>query len=80
MRVYVQFSPKPVETPIAGIVRNKVRVSLALEEAFAFVSHWAKDAGYRWMLFDSVSPKLISFFERFGFKPAKDFYEVLLHE
>lgn len=84
MRVFVQFPPKPSEqgsTPHVHpwpVLRNKVRVSVALKEAFGFISNWAKSKGYREMTFDSTSDLLIAFFKRLGFEPAKDFYKVEL--
>ena len=57
---------------------DKERTKAALTEAFQFFSAASKNMGYHAMLFDSVSPSLIRFFQRFGFKRLTDFFKVNL--
>ena len=55
---------------------SKERVRDALKEAFGFFAASSKKLGYHGMLFESVSPTLILFFKRFGFKRLLDFFKV----
>jgi len=57
---------------------SKDRVRDALKDAFVFFSASSKNLGYHAMLFESVSPSLIAFFKRFGFKRLFDFFKVEL--
>lgn len=68
--IEAQFPPK-------GEIED-IRIAKGLKEAFGFFSGSFKDIGFHAMLFDSVSEKLIKFFEQFGFKRLSDFFKVNL--
>lgn len=59
-------------------LRQRVRISKALKEAFGYFAASSKQLGYRAMLFNSVSASLITFFEKLGFKRLTDYFKVNL--
>jgi hypothetical protein len=67
--VDAQFSPDTSE-------EEKERIRKGLKEAFQFFYQALKKQGYHAMLFDSVSPTLVRFFGRFGFKRLTNFFKV----
>lgn len=69
--VDAQFSP-------ISSSEERERIRAGLNEAFAYFSKTLKEKGYHAMLFDSVSPTLIRFFHKLGFRPLLDFFRVSL--
>ena len=59
-------------------LRQRVRISKALKEAFGYFGASSKQLGYHAMLFNSVSESLIAFFEKLGFKRLTDYFKVNL--
>ena len=59
-------------------LRQRVRISKALKEAFGYFAASSKHLGYHAMLFNSVSESLIAFFEKLGFKKLTDYFKVNL--
>lgn len=72
--VETQFPPAAPSGTSAPL-RQHVRVSKALKEAFAYFVVASKHLGYHAMLFDSVSELLIAFFEGLGFKKLKNYFK-----
>ncbi len=65
VRVTAQFAPVDVV--------SKRRVVIGLKKAFLPVSiKFAKDKGYKGLIFESVNPSLIAFMDRLDFEPAEN--------
>jgi len=65
-RVHVQF----------GGDRDRIRETLG--NAFREISQTCKEEGYTEMIYQSESPLLIKFLQKYGFQPMKDEYSVRL--
>lgn len=66
------------EFPPNADKETRARVRKGLEEAFGYFHNTLKKLGYHAMLFDSVSPSLVRFFKKLGFKRLTDFFRVAL--
>jgi hypothetical protein len=68
LRAFVQFAPNEAR-----------RTRVALPEAFGFVKKSAKEAGFRELIFDSVSKRVIAFCKkRLGFSEVQHDFRAYL--
>jgi hypothetical protein len=61
-RIHIQFAPEEVV--------SKRRLVVGLIRGLQMVLSFIKDRGYKGLVFESVSPTLIAFFQKQGFKPV----------
>jgi len=72
--VEAQF-PQPAKLGTFGALRQHARVAKALEEALGFFSFSTKKLGYHALFFNSVSDRLIQFFEKHGFSRVTNHFK-----
>jgi hypothetical protein len=74
VRIAMQFAPQEV------VSKRRLAVGLA-EVGIPIIKAFALENGFRGMVYESISPKLISFCEKLGFKSVgNDDYAVLFEE